>query len=143
MRSAFWIIFIVVVIGVGYWLWHTGQQSGGENTSGLANPASVYCIDQGGTLDMREGAGGTQGFCVFPDGTECDEWTFFRGEGCQSKTSVTPSDGQPVINEAEAPTGGGEEAIGGDEPWENPVDRASEAIGGDEPWENPLGVIPF
>ncbi|MBU1866793.1 MAG: DUF333 domain-containing protein, partial [Actinobacteria bacterium] len=24
--------------------------------------------------------GGTYGVCVFPDGSECDEWAFFRGE---------------------------------------------------------------
>jgi putative hemolysin len=36
----------------------------------LPNPASVYCQEQGNQ----------QGFCVFSDGTECDEWAFFRGE---------------------------------------------------------------
>ena len=48
--------------------------------TGLANPASVYCEEQGGAVDMREGEGGTYGVCVFPDGSECDEWAYFRGE---------------------------------------------------------------
>jgi putative hemolysin len=48
---------------------------------GLANPASEYCLEQGGQVDIRAGAdGGEQGFCVFPDGSECEEWAFFRGE---------------------------------------------------------------
>ncbi|MCB0201674.1 MAG: DUF333 domain-containing protein, partial [Anaerolineae bacterium] len=48
---------------------------------GLANPASVYCADNGGTLDIRSDAAGNQtGVCVFPDGSECDEWAYFRGE---------------------------------------------------------------
>ncbi|MBE2232019.1 MAG: DUF333 domain-containing protein [Anaerolinea sp.] len=50
---------------------------------GMANPASVHCQEQGGQLEIRTGAdGGQVGFCLFPDGSECEEWAFFRGE-CQ------------------------------------------------------------
>jgi putative hemolysin len=49
--------------------------------SGLPNPASVYCVEQGGTSEIRTDAQGAQtGFCVFSDGSECDEWAFMRGE---------------------------------------------------------------
>lgn len=48
--------------------------------TGLPNPASVYCEEQGGTLKMVETEAGTQGICVLEDGTECDEWAYFRGE---------------------------------------------------------------
>ena len=44
----------------------------------IANPASVYCMKQGGTLEMREEAGGTVGYCRLPDGTVIEEWAFFR-----------------------------------------------------------------
>lgn len=48
---------------------------------GMANPASVYCEEQGGQLDIRTDAqGGQYGVCIFADGSECDEWAFFRGE---------------------------------------------------------------
>lgn len=56
------------------------------NAAGLANPASVFCEAQGGRVDIRETANGQQGFCVFSDGSECDEWAFFRGE-CSAPTS--------------------------------------------------------
>lgn len=46
----------------------------------LANPASVYCEEQGGTVDLRDSGDGTTGYCVFADGSECDEWAYFRGE---------------------------------------------------------------
>jgi len=50
-------------------------------TVGLANPASVYCEEQGYTLEMRTDAdGGQYGVCIFPDGSECEEWAFYRGE---------------------------------------------------------------
>jgi putative hemolysin len=67
------------------WAYYRGECSpggslGGEG-AGIANPASVFCIEQGGTLDIRTDAEGNQyGFCVFADGSECDEWAFFRGE---------------------------------------------------------------
>jgi len=47
----------------------------------MPNPASVYCEENGGKLDLRQDAsGGVAGICVFDDGSECDEWAYFRGE---------------------------------------------------------------
>lgn len=49
--------------------------------AGIANPASTYCAEQGGTSEIRTGEDGSQsGVCVFSDGSECDEWAFFRKE---------------------------------------------------------------
>ena len=49
--------------------------------SSIANPASVNCEQKGGKLEIRTTAGGDQyGVCTFPDGSECEEWTLFRGE---------------------------------------------------------------
>jgi len=47
---------------------------------GLANPASVFCEENGGTLEIRDEADGQVGYCVFPDGSECEEWAYYRGE---------------------------------------------------------------
>ena len=47
----------------------------------MANPASVYCVQSGYTLEIRANAdGGEYGVCIFPDGSECEEWAFFRNE---------------------------------------------------------------
>jgi putative hemolysin len=52
-----------------------------ESPQTLPNPASQFCIDQGYQLEIRTAADGSQaGYCLFPDGTECDEWAFYRGE---------------------------------------------------------------
>jgi putative hemolysin len=48
--------------------------------AGLPNPASVYCEEQGGRIEMRTDADGTYGVCIFEDGTECEEWAYYRGE---------------------------------------------------------------
>ena len=53
-----------------------------EPNAGIANPASVYCVGQGGRLEIREGEGGQYGICVMPNGVECDEWEFFRAKVC-------------------------------------------------------------
>ncbi|MBX3191799.1 MAG: DUF333 domain-containing protein [Labilithrix sp.] len=39
---------------------------------GMANPASVYCASLGYAAEDET--------CTFPDGTSCEQWSFFRGE---------------------------------------------------------------
>jgi len=59
----------------------TEQQGTGGGTSEIANPASEHCVDQGYQLEIRTDESGNQyGVCIFPDGSECEEWAFFRGE---------------------------------------------------------------
>lgn len=49
--------------------------------SNMANPASVYCINHSGKLLIKKDDKGNEyGICVFSDGSQCDEWKFFRGE---------------------------------------------------------------
>lgn len=48
--------------------------------AGLANPASEYCAENGGTEENRSGEGGEYGVCVFPDGSECESFAYMRGE---------------------------------------------------------------
>ncbi|MBN1304421.1 MAG: DUF333 domain-containing protein [Anaerolineales bacterium] len=55
----------------------------------LANPASVYCQEQGGRPEIINAADGSQtGVCYFPDGSSCEEWAYFRGE-CRPSGSGT------------------------------------------------------
>jgi len=64
----------------------SGPQAGAEATAtpgetGLPNPASVYCEEQGGRVEIRTAAdGGQYGMCIFADGSECLDWAFYRGE---------------------------------------------------------------
>lgn len=46
---------------------------------GMANPASVYCVEQGGeSLTKQNKDGSEYGICKFKDGKEVDEWEFYR-----------------------------------------------------------------
>ena len=57
------------------------QPGQGQMDANMPNPASVYCTDNGGQLEIRKDAdGGEYGVCKFSDGSECDEWAFFRNE---------------------------------------------------------------
>lgn len=47
----------------------------------ISNPASVYCEQNSGKREIVTTADGSQsGRCVFPGGSACDEWAYFRGE---------------------------------------------------------------
>jgi uncharacterized protein len=47
---------------------------------GLANPASVNCVKQGGQLQIVDTFAGQVGICRFPNGKQCEEWAMLRGE---------------------------------------------------------------
>lgn len=69
--------------------------AGCQPKANLPNPASVHCEESGGTLEIREEeSGGQVGYCVFEDGSECEEWVFFRGE-CQPGDNVDDQIGLP------------------------------------------------
>jgi len=53
----------------------------GDAFIGIPNPASFYCQEMGYELDLRDTNGGTEGICIMPNGTECEEWEFLAG-GC-------------------------------------------------------------
>lgn len=56
----------------------------------LANPASVNCGRQGGTLTIeRRPDGGEFGVCVFADNYQCEEWALLRGECPKTGLRVT------------------------------------------------------
>lgn len=62
-----------------------GNEDDNGPDSGLANPASVFCEEQGGNVEIvTDPAGNQGGICRLPDGTEIEEWEYYRqfsGEG--------------------------------------------------------------
>ena len=63
-----------------------------EPTMEVANPAAVYCEEQGFAYEIRTNDDGSQfGVCILADGTECDEWAFFNGD-CPAITPAAPAE---------------------------------------------------
>ena len=60
---------------------------------GMANPASVYCVEQGGESITKQNKDGSEyGICKFKDGKEVEEWEFYR------KNHNLTEKGVPEIN---------------------------------------------
>jgi putative hemolysin len=80
--------------------------------SNMPNPASVYCEQNGNKLGIQTAADGSQsGVCVFPDGSTCDEWAYFRGEcGQAAQKSPIPA---VTMEATKAASGGGPGGSGG------------------------------
>ncbi len=45
----------------------------------VGNPASSYCLAMGATWSVTQTPAGDEGHCTFSDGTDCEEWSFYRG----------------------------------------------------------------
>jgi len=66
---------------------------------GIANPASQVCVAYGYRLEIRkDNGGGEVGYCIFPDGKECEEWQFFRDE-CGKERKIGQLEQMPGFGE--------------------------------------------
>ena len=73
----FMLLFILLVALVSIIIYLNCNEK--SNNSQLPNPASVYCEEQGGVLEIRTNLDGSQtGYCTFSDGSECEEWSYYR-----------------------------------------------------------------
>jgi predicted secreted protein/putative hemolysin len=76
----------------------------------MPNPASAACASSGGNVEIKKNADGSEyGMCSFTNGTSCEEWALFRGEGCKTggaAAAATPvSDGKKLVTFTEADNG--------------------------------------
>jgi predicted secreted protein/putative hemolysin len=77
-------------------------------SAGMPNPASVYCGQAGGTLEIKKDTSGNEyGMCSFQNGTSCEEWTLFRGEGCKPGivTTTPAAEGKKLVTFDESHNG--------------------------------------
>ncbi len=100
---------VLAAIGLALTLVVAGGACGGDDTSsdepadtttaGLANPASEFCVEQGGTVEIVDEEGGQVGYCNLPDGTRVEEWEYFRA----NSPDAAADGGEPVTEETEGP----------------------------------------
>ena len=83
-------VLILIVIGVScYFIFRQKDNPSNETENAqLANPASVYCQEQGGTLENIAFAKGTRGFCLFDDNSQCGQWDFYRGDCAKGQLKI-------------------------------------------------------
>ncbi|MCX8956680.1 putative hemolysin [Erwinia psidii] len=54
------------------------EKPAGRPKIGMSNPASEWCIKQGGRLDIVSQERGQSGYCTLPDGERVEEWMLYR-----------------------------------------------------------------
>ena len=57
-----------------------GTKAAPGQWASMANPASKYCAELGGRLELRAEQAGEAGYCHLPDGTVMEEWQLYRGK---------------------------------------------------------------
>ena len=99
--------YSVIILIIAFFIGCSGVSDRGikkpDSKIGIANPASVNCINKGGSLSIQKrGDGGEYGICIFEDNRQCEEWAFFRGEcpigGKKITGYVTPAAQYCVIS---------------------------------------------
>ncbi|ESK53985.1 putative hemolysin [Acinetobacter tjernbergiae] len=63
---------------------------------GMANPASQYCVEQGGQLEIRNEANGQVGYCKLASGQVIEEWAFFRA----NQTKCVADEAQKLVGQS-------------------------------------------
>lgn len=63
---------------------------------GMANPASQYCVEQGGQLEIRNEANGQVGYCKLANGQVVEEWAFFRA----NQTKCVADEAQKLVGQS-------------------------------------------
>lgn len=74
MKNMIWMSLMVV--GLAGCATHNSQST--VPKVGMANPASQYCVDQGGKLEIRNETNGQVGYCHLANGRVVEEWALFR-----------------------------------------------------------------
>ncbi|TLP55473.1 DUF333 domain-containing protein [Parasedimentitalea maritima] len=64
----------------------------------LANPAAVFCIEQGGLYGTQEHDGAVDGFCTLEGGTEVNAWEYFRNSHKEPATMKTTKIANPAAS---------------------------------------------
>lgn len=60
------------------------QAADTADAAGMPNPASVFCVQQGGISEVRKKQDGSEyGICVLKDGKEVEEWEYYRANNKQ------------------------------------------------------------
>lgn len=73
------ILVLMVVIGISLFFMFADNEKENNNGYEIPDPSITYCEDAGYDYKIKNTDEGEQGFCVFPDKTECDSWSYFCG----------------------------------------------------------------
>lgn len=79
MKKSIKIILALLIIVVVLFFAFVILQNNNKEKTKIENPASNFCIEEGGSVEIRSNDLGEYGVCIFNDNSECEEWMFFNG----------------------------------------------------------------
>jgi putative hemolysin len=96
-KVVFWAVILIVLLIIGGCYYSISNKlinhNSGEGSVAIANPASAYCINNGGKFSIvADKDGNQQGMCTLSEGTLCDEWAYFKGECGNSSANECNTD---------------------------------------------------
>lgn len=104
----------------------------------LSNPATVYCLQEGGEFVMKKTLdGATEGFCILPNNITCEVWAHYQGD-CPTKQrsdqdDETEEENQDVKNSEE-------EESEDDTPSTSEIDDQNQTGASEEPLDENKGA---
>ena len=78
-KTLFWIIIVLIILLIALVIYIVNMDDSKNSQAGLANPASVYCQENGGVIEIMSDERGQFGICILENGTRCDEWKYYQG----------------------------------------------------------------
>ena len=78
-----------------WYFWSTRNET--ESWVTIANPASIYCLDNWGRLEMRENNKGQYGVCLFEDNRQCEERALMHGDCAIGGIKITGYENESEI----------------------------------------------
>jgi putative hemolysin len=87
LKIGFFVVLLILIQATA--VEAVNQSTESQDDVGVPNPAALYCISLGYTLE--------DGFCVFPDGSKCEEWSFYRGK-CGQQFTFCEQNGFTIVN---------------------------------------------
>ena len=70
--------FLLTTLTASLLLGGCGKTTEPAASIGMANPAAVYCVQQGGKSEPVTTEAGQSSNCHLPDGRVVEEWTLYR-----------------------------------------------------------------
>lgn len=79
---------------------HIQQNENPPPKIGMANPASQFCIEQGGQLSIEKDTNGEVGYCQLANGQKVEEWALFR----QNQSQCIADEATKLVGQSSALT---------------------------------------
>lgn len=98
-----WAIGVILLAAIVYLIWGIKAPAQIIEEVEIGNPASAFCISQGGTLEIVTDEEGNEiGLCTLVSGEICEEWAYFRGEcGTDELEEMEVEEMEPLSSDAE------------------------------------------